>query len=191
MFSTLGINKFLNESRTWVNLKVVRPPTTTGRVPVLMRNSIVVFRCSRYDENRHSNHGCTYNQNQAYVVFSAMGSFFLPLIVVVYVYLKISCVIAERHNKLEALNGQKLKVNIVSGLLWTGNVFRTSVFRRTCRLDGHFKIGYCRYIGISRRKSVFFFSVFRHRTVVIMAWTSGEKRVPPDGGRWFVFISLG
>ncbi|KAL4143727.1 hypothetical protein QTP88_006021 [Uroleucon formosanum] len=62
-----------------------------------------------YDKNRHNNKSCTYNQNKVYVVFSAMGSFFLPLVVVVYVYLKISCVIAERHNKLEALNGQKLK----------------------------------------------------------------------------------
>lgn len=67
----------------------------------------------RYDENRHNNKSCTYNQNKVYVVFSAMGSFFLPLVVVVYVYLKISCVIAERHNKLEALNGQKLKVKAI------------------------------------------------------------------------------
>lgn len=64
-----------------------------------------------YDENRHNNNSCTYNQNKVYVVFSAMGSFFVPLVVVVYVYLKISCVIAERHNKLEALNGQKLKIS--------------------------------------------------------------------------------
>lgn len=41
-----------------------------------------------------------------------MGSFFVPLVVVVYVYFKISCVIAERHNKLEALNGPTLKVTI-------------------------------------------------------------------------------
>jgi len=64
----------------------------------------------RYDENRHKNQSCSYNQNKGYVVFSAMGSFFVPLVVVVYVYFKISCVIAERHNKLEALNGPKLKV---------------------------------------------------------------------------------
>lgn len=71
-------------------------------------------RC-RYDENRHKDHSCSYNQNKAYVVFSAMGSFFVPLVVVVYVYFKISCVIAERHNKLEALNGPKLKVNDSAG----------------------------------------------------------------------------
>ncbi|XP_015368899.1 PREDICTED: octopamine receptor-like isoform X1 [Diuraphis noxia] len=64
-----------------------------------------------YDKERTITDNCTYNQNPGYVVFSAMGSFFLPLIVVVYVYLKISCVIAERHNKLEALNGQKLKIS--------------------------------------------------------------------------------
>lgn len=70
------------------------------------------YRC-RYDENRHKDQSCSYNQNKAYVVFSAMGSFFVPLVVVVYVYFKISCVIAERHNKLEALNGPKSKVKSI------------------------------------------------------------------------------
>ncbi|XP_050436086.1 octopamine receptor 1-like [Adelges cooleyi] len=64
-----------------------------------------------YDENRHKNKKCGYNQNKGYVVFSAMGSFFVPLVVVVYVYFKISCVIAQRHQNLEALNGPKLKIS--------------------------------------------------------------------------------
>lgn len=81
---------------------------------LILTSKMVVFLCCyRYDENRHKNHSCLYNQNKAYVVFSAMGSFFVPLVVVVYVYFKISCVIAERHNKLEALNGPKLKVRTI------------------------------------------------------------------------------
>ncbi|XP_050534198.1 octopamine receptor-like isoform X2 [Daktulosphaira vitifoliae] len=64
-----------------------------------------------YDENRHKNKKCGYNQNKGYVVFSAMGSFFVPLVVVVYVYFKISCVIAQRHQNLEALNAPKLKIS--------------------------------------------------------------------------------
>nr|CAD7591476.1 unnamed protein product [Timema genevievae] len=58
-----------------------------------------------YDKDRHINStSCTYNQNVGYVVFSAMGSFFIPLIVMLYVYARISCVIAHRHNQLTALD---------------------------------------------------------------------------------------
>ncbi|PSN44207.1 Octopamine receptor [Blattella germanica] len=46
-----------------------------------------------------------YNNNKGYVVFSAMGSFFIPLTVMVYVYARISCVVAQRHNQLTALDG--------------------------------------------------------------------------------------
>nr|CAD7577733.1 unnamed protein product [Timema californicum] len=58
-----------------------------------------------YDKDRHINStSCTYNQNVGYVVFSAMGSFFIPLIVMLYVYARISCVIAHRHSQLTALD---------------------------------------------------------------------------------------
>lgn len=50
--------------------------------------------------DRHKNKTCTYNQNKFYVVFSALGSFFLPLVVMLYVYVKISRVIASRHKTL-------------------------------------------------------------------------------------------
>ncbi|KAI5714558.1 hypothetical protein M8J77_001592 [Diaphorina citri] len=59
-----------------------------------------------YDKDRHRDKRCGYNQNRGYVVFSGMGSFFIPLLVVLYVYARISCVIARRHNNLEALNHQ-------------------------------------------------------------------------------------
>ncbi|XP_072159362.1 probable G-protein coupled receptor No18 [Bemisia tabaci] len=64
-----------------------------------------------YDPEHRMMNECTYNQNQGYVVFSAMGSFFIPLVVMVYVYTKISCVIAQRHNHLEALSQNTTKNN--------------------------------------------------------------------------------
>ncbi|XP_034195549.1 putative G-protein coupled receptor No18 [Osmia lignaria lignaria] len=45
---------------------------------------------------------CSYNMDSSYVIFSAMGSFFLPMLVMLYVYGRISCVIASRHRNLEA-----------------------------------------------------------------------------------------
>lgn len=60
----------------------------------------LVSTCSRYDSNQHKDKTCGYSQNKAYVIFSAMGSFFLPLIVMLYMYARISCVVAKRHDKL-------------------------------------------------------------------------------------------
>lgn len=47
---------------------------------------------------------CSYNMDSSYVIFSAMGSFFLPMLVMLYVYGRISCVIASRHRNLETTN---------------------------------------------------------------------------------------
>jgi hypothetical protein len=60
--------------------------------------------CCRYDPDHHKDKTCRYNNNRGYVVFSAMGSFFIPLTVMVYVYTRISCVVAQRHNQLTALD---------------------------------------------------------------------------------------
>ncbi|CAG4932730.1 unnamed protein product [Parnassius apollo] len=58
-------------------------------------------------EPEHNQGGmCRYNQNPGYVVFSAMGSFFLPMIVMVYVYARISCVVARRHQQLASTNSK-------------------------------------------------------------------------------------
>lgn len=43
---------------------------------------------------------CHYNQNKGYVVFSAMGSFFLPMIVMLYVYSKIFFVLISRQHRI-------------------------------------------------------------------------------------------
>lgn len=43
---------------------------------------------------------CHYNQNKGYVVFSAMGSFFIPMTVMLYVYLKIFYVLMSRQHRM-------------------------------------------------------------------------------------------
>nr|ADK91078.1 tyramine receptor type 2 [Chilo suppressalis] len=53
-----------------------------------------------YEPDHNQGGVCRYNQNAGYVVFSAMGSFFLPMVVMVYVYARISCVVARRHQQL-------------------------------------------------------------------------------------------
>lgn len=60
----------------------------------------------RYEPGRHKDKNCRYNQNQGYVIFSAMGSFFLPLAVMLYVYGRISCVIARRLDPLAAASAE-------------------------------------------------------------------------------------
>uniref|UniRef100_A0A1B0BTM8 G-protein coupled receptors family 1 profile domain-containing protein n=1 Tax=Glossina palpalis gambiensis TaxID=67801 RepID=A0A1B0BTM8_9MUSC len=56
-----------------------------------------------YEPGRHkkdSKKYCRYNQNKGYVVFSAMGSFFIPLTVMLYVYLKIGYVLTSRRQRI-------------------------------------------------------------------------------------------
>ncbi|XP_055523642.1 probable G-protein coupled receptor No18 [Wyeomyia smithii] len=52
-----------------------------------------------YDQGRKRNE-CMYNQNKGYVVFSAMGSFFIPMTVMLYVYSKICCVLTSRQHRM-------------------------------------------------------------------------------------------
>ncbi|KFB41294.1 AGAP013324-PA-like protein [Anopheles sinensis] len=60
-----------------------------------------------YEPGRRELDQCRYNQNEGYVVFSAMGSFFIPMTVMVYVYLRISCVVASRHDKMTEIEVHK------------------------------------------------------------------------------------
>ncbi|XP_031631547.1 probable G-protein coupled receptor No18 [Contarinia nasturtii] len=61
-----------------------------------------------YDHRRAEKHDeCGYNQNEGYVVFSAMGSFFIPMAVMVYVYARISCVVAARHDHMTEIEVHK------------------------------------------------------------------------------------
>ncbi|XP_049957915.1 octopamine receptor-like [Schistocerca serialis cubense] len=53
-----------------------------------------------YDKTQSKETECRYSRNQGYVIFSATGSFYLPLAVMLYVYARISCVIARRHSQL-------------------------------------------------------------------------------------------
>ncbi|XP_034485951.1 probable G-protein coupled receptor No18 [Drosophila innubila] len=52
--------------------------------------------------NRHQQDfvDCRYNQNKGYVVYSAMGSFFIPLTVMLYVYVRIGYVLTSRRAQM-------------------------------------------------------------------------------------------
>ncbi|XP_025833706.1 alpha-1A adrenergic receptor-like, partial [Agrilus planipennis] len=62
-----------------------------------------------YEIGRHKDQTCRYNRNTGYVIFSAMGSFFIPMVVMLYVYLRISCVIARRHNHLGQIDNRTMR----------------------------------------------------------------------------------
>ncbi|XP_077287711.1 octopamine receptor-like [Arctopsyche grandis] len=53
---------------------------------------------------------CHYNQSPGYVIFSAMGSFFIPMMIMVFVYFKISSVVSRRHRQLSSEVIRKPKV---------------------------------------------------------------------------------
>ncbi|XP_060528696.1 octopamine receptor 1-like isoform X2 [Cylas formicarius] len=70
-----------------------------------------------YEPGRHEGNTCRYNKNTGYVIFSAMGSFFIPMVVMLYVYLRISCVIAQRHDQLshmDTINPVKRKRGVLT-----------------------------------------------------------------------------
>ena len=77
-----------------------------------------VVTCRRYDPDHHKAKNCRYNNNKGYVVFSAMGSFFIPLTVMIYVYARISCVVAQRHNQLAALDNNDQVLCILCQLIY-------------------------------------------------------------------------
>lgn len=64
----------------------------------------------RYEPGRRDLSECRYNQNEGYVIFSAMGSFFIPMAVMIYVYARISCVVASRHDNMTDISVHNQKV---------------------------------------------------------------------------------
>ncbi|XP_035709072.1 alpha-2B adrenergic receptor isoform X2 [Folsomia candida] len=62
-----------------------------------------------YDETRNVENNCQYNDNTGYVLYSALGSFFLPLLVMLYVYARIACVIARRQHSIQRLSNSSDK----------------------------------------------------------------------------------
>ncbi|XP_066149581.1 probable G-protein coupled receptor No18 [Euwallacea fornicatus] len=69
-----------------------------------------------YESGRHNQKTCRYNKNTGYVIYSAMGSFFIPMVVMLYVYVRISCVIAQRHDQLSHINTSFTKKSKHNGL---------------------------------------------------------------------------
>lgn len=81
------------------------------RINLITNKPILCFLNNfiRYDHRRAEKHDeCGYNQNEGYVVFSAMGSFFIPMAVMVYVYGRISCVVASRHDHMTEIEVHKV-----------------------------------------------------------------------------------
>lgn len=70
----------------WILAGIITSPPLLGCFP----------RATNRDREK-----CGYNMDSSYVVFSSMGSFFLPMLVMIYVYARISCVIARRHKSLQ------------------------------------------------------------------------------------------
>ncbi|XP_059219515.1 octopamine receptor [Stomoxys calcitrans] len=62
-----------------------------------------------YEPGRRDLNECRYNQNEGYVIFSAMGSFFIPMAVMIYVYARISCVVAARHDNMTDISIHNIK----------------------------------------------------------------------------------
>lgn len=78
----------------------------------LMKSNYFIFFTFRYEPGRRDqDNECRYNENKGYVVFSAMGSFFIPMTVMVYVYLRISCVVARRHDQMAEIEVHKVCSN--------------------------------------------------------------------------------
>lgn len=74
----------------------------------------VSFFHFRYEPGRRNAESveCRYNQNKGYVIFSAMGSFFIPMIVMLYVYSKIFYVLISRHHSIAKTEVNKLIFNL-------------------------------------------------------------------------------
>ncbi|XP_043275027.1 tyramine/octopamine receptor-like isoform X2 [Venturia canescens] len=70
----------------WILAGIITSPPLLGCFP----------RATNRDREK-----CGYNMDSSYVVFSSMGSFFLPMLCMIYVYARISCVIARRHKSLQ------------------------------------------------------------------------------------------
>lgn len=75
---------------------------------VINSNEMILFIIFRFEPVSPDLVECRYNQNVGYVVFSAMGSFFIPMAVMIYVYVRISCVVASRHDHMTDIEVHKV-----------------------------------------------------------------------------------
>ncbi|KAG5673603.1 hypothetical protein PVAND_003635 [Polypedilum vanderplanki] len=55
---------------------------------------------------------CGYNQNMGYVIYSALGSFFLPMCIMLYVYSRIFCVLTSRQSRISRTEACERAIDI-------------------------------------------------------------------------------
>lgn len=102
-FQTLRCNNY-NKNYIVKLTQILLALVITGRIC----SKIFYFLFSRYEPGRRDLEECRYNQNEGYVIFSAMGSFFIPMAVMIYVYVRISCVVASRHDNMTEIEVHKV-----------------------------------------------------------------------------------
>ncbi|XP_058802603.1 5-hydroxytryptamine receptor 7-like isoform X2 [Phymastichus coffea] len=108
----------------WISAGAITSPPLLGCFP-RARNSIEIEK------------KCSYNMDSSYVIFSAMGSFFLPMLVMLYVYGRISWVIVKRNRSLEAseVADAKGRSPTANELLTNGPRMHRRTFRRNLPLS--------------------------------------------------------
>lgn len=59
----------------------------------------------RSEPDRHgiNEEDCRYNENVGYVIYSASGSFYLPMLVILYTYARIICLVQTRNKELKEM----------------------------------------------------------------------------------------
>lgn len=110
--------RFRHDSDRLAQFRFDHGPTNVRMVSIVKsalkcHELIGFFFDFRYDAERHSQKICRYNRNTGYVIYSAMGSFFIPMVVMLYVYVRISCVIAQRHDQLSHINTSFTRVSFM------------------------------------------------------------------------------
>ncbi len=71
----------------------------------MMRGPWSLPTASRSENNRLGEERiCTYNENIGYVIYSSCGSFYLPLLIILYTYARIILVVKRRNDEFKQVN---------------------------------------------------------------------------------------
>lgn len=75
---------------------------------------------SRSDSGRHGldESECRYNENAGYVIYSSIGSFYAPMLVILYTYARIIHVVRTRNQEFKEVNEWSLEANKWGPIEW-------------------------------------------------------------------------